>query len=89
MRNFILTTITTLLSIAAIGQVDTAQVYNFVDQMPLIPTCGTLDTSYVAKQKCTQDLLLDFIYRNVQYPCLLYTSPSPRDATLSRMPSSA
>ena len=24
-----------------------------------------------------------------QQPCLLYTSPSPRDATLSRMPSSA
>ena len=23
------------------------------------------------------------------YTCLLYTSPSPRDATLSRMPSSA
>ena len=23
------------------------------------------------------------------FPCLLYTSPSPRDATLSRMPSSA
>ena len=27
----------------------------------------------------------DFVY----IPCLLYTSPSPRDATLSRMPSSA
>ena len=26
---------------------------------------------------------------NGRYPCLLYTSPSPRDATLSRMPSSA
>ena len=26
---------------------------------------------------------------NVYYSCLLYTSPSPRDATLSRMPSSA
>ena len=26
---------------------------------------------------------------NVTYTCLLYTSPSPRDATLSRMPSSA
>ena len=26
---------------------------------------------------------------NVYYNCLLYTSPSPRDATLSRMPSSA
>ena len=25
----------------------------------------------------------------LQYSCLLYTSPSPRDATLSRMPSSA
>ena len=26
---------------------------------------------------------------SVAQPCLLYTSPSPRDATLSRMPSSA
>ena len=25
----------------------------------------------------------------LNYTCLLYTSPSPRDATLSRMPSSA
>ena len=25
----------------------------------------------------------------IHYICLLYTSPSPRDATLSRMPSSA
>ena len=28
-------------------------------------------------------------YMNMFYSCLLYTSPSPRDATLSRMPSSA
>ena len=28
-------------------------------------------------------------YINITYACLLYTSPSPRDATLSRMPSSA
>ena len=27
--------------------------------------------------------------KNTAYACLLYTSPSPRDATLSRMPSSA
>ena len=26
---------------------------------------------------------------NITHSCLLYTSPSPRDATLSRMPSSA
>ena len=35
---------------------------------------------------------IDFIIRvgiSVGNPCLLYTSPSPRDATLSRMPSSA
>ena len=31
---------------------------------------------------------LNEIWGNVE-PCLLYTSPSPRDATLSRMPSSA
>ena len=29
------------------------------------------------------------IYLNLQSPCLLYTSPSPRDRTRSRMPSSA
>ena len=28
-------------------------------------------------------------YTNVDYACLLYTSPSPRDRTRSRMPSSA
>ena len=29
------------------------------------------------------------IFLSFQYPCLLYTSPSPRDRTRSRMPSSA
>ena len=29
------------------------------------------------------------LLRELTLPCLLYTSPSPRDATLSRMPSSA
>ena len=29
------------------------------------------------------------IVNHVVFVCLLYTSPSPRDATLSRMPSSA
>ena len=28
-------------------------------------------------------------FNTITYTCLLYTSPSPRDATLSRMPSSA
>ena len=33
--------------------------------------------------------LLGAIYGLLAYPCLLYTSPSPRDRTRSRMPSSA
>ena len=32
---------------------------------------------------------LNNIPKHMQNACLLYTSPSPRDATLSRMPSSA
>ena len=32
---------------------------------------------------------LESVEANVVYLCLLYTSPSPRDATLSRKPSSA
>ena len=49
------------------------------------PTAGLTGTSY-AENNATQlfNLCLD------RYKaCLLYTSPSPRDATLSRMPSSA
>ena len=34
-------------------------------------------------------LIDDSPYKAMNNPCLLYTSPSPRDATLSRMPSSA
>ena len=32
---------------------------------------------------------IKFVYREESYNCLLYTSPSPRDRTRSRMPSSA
>ena len=38
-------------------------------------------------KKATQ-VALDWKFQGPR-PCLLYTSPSPRDATLSRMPSSA
>ena len=34
-------------------------------------------------------LAIDSVRKQTLTPCLLYTSPSPRDATLSRMPSSA
>ena len=33
--------------------------------------------------------IIPWLEKKFSQPCLLYTSPSPRDATLSRMPSSA
>ena len=37
-----------------------------------------------------KDIAAGYLYfTNASIACLLYTSPSPRDATLSRMPSSA
>ena len=49
---------------------------------------GMMDVSY---QPSSSDMPnpeeMDFISKN--YTCLLYTSPSPRDGLLSRMPSSA
>ena len=39
--------------------------------------------------ECTWDQLSNWVTYGFTKPCLLYTSPSPRDATLSRMPSSA
>ena len=41
-------------------------------------------------QKITKDTLNDIVSQGFEYSfCLLYTSPSPRDGLLSRMPSSA
>ena len=48
--------------------------------------------SFVKEDYTIRDYISKFlISNNVGYSgiCLLYTSPSPRDATLSRMPSSA
>ena len=45
---------------------------------------------YVAKYKALKDYKsLNTVLASGLLICLLYTSPSPRDATLSRMPSSA
>ena len=46
--------------------------------------------SNIAVEMSTEHRYFTGVSGNTQYRgCLLYTSPSPRDATLSRMPSSA
>ena len=37
----------------------------------------------------SQQAIKHRIKKGIQLPCLLYTSPSPRDRSVSRMPSSA
>ena len=54
------------------------QANKLAEEMSISPSYLNLIES--GKRKIDGDLLLS---------CLLYTSPSPRDATLSRMPSSA
>ena len=68
----------------ALGQGPSSQVGQAVpDKHP--------DTNYCQRlQQEIQSKKHGFLAGNVTYYiCLLYTSPSPRDATLSRMPSSA
>ena len=55
----------------------------------LTPVASGVLTEFSTAPK-QQDQFYGFRYKTTLYvPCLLYTSPSPRDATLSRMPSSA
>ena len=42
-----------------------------------------------SKAEVDVEKLVRSVMRDVGYTCLLYTSPSPRDGLLSRMPSSA
>mgnify|MGYP003321311060 CR=1 FL=1 len=49
-------------------------------------------TRFIGLSDWSSEKIMDFIIRcdpDVVQPCLLYTSPSPRDGLLSRMPSSA
>ena len=52
---------------------------------------GKMDMHVERRESCGGDTPKHFhpATGTLVYVCLLYTSPSPRDATLSRMPSSA
>ena len=56
-----------------------------MDGRPRLISCGSRSLTSAEKNYATIELELLAVW----YACLLYTSPSPRDATLSRMPSSA
>ena len=50
---------------------------------------GFLRDHIVAVEKPLSEIEKDFLDSAMPEDCLLYTSPSPRDGLLSRMPSSA
>ena len=69
-----------------IGQTSFAGIPIHLNRHVLIPRPETESLVYWIKSREPDDLaILDICSGS----CLLYTSPSPRDATLSRMPSSA
>ena len=81
--------------------IDSNTVMVFMKGTKLMPQCGFSNNvvqilNSLGVEFNTFDVLSDFEIREgikefSEWPtiCLLYTSPSPRDATLSRMPSSA
>lgn len=55
----------------AFGQtetVDTSKVYPVAEYMPMVSNCAAWDTTYQVQTQCSQEVLLKFIYANVQYP---------------------
>ena len=61
---------------------------------PVARRIGSFPTRYVSGMSFSPDgkklIVRNYLTAHLYIrPCLLYTSPSPRDATLSRMPSSA
>ena len=73
----------TLSLLAACGGQETAA--PVVEEIDLTTLADSVDVDTVHAIKDNPGVFL----LDVREPCLLYTSPSPRDGLLSRMPSSA
>ncbi|MCI5083405.1 MAG: energy transducer TonB [Saprospiraceae bacterium] len=43
-------------------------IYQVVKEMPRFPGCEEQDTTMAAKYKCSQQVLLSFVYQNIVYP---------------------
>ena len=62
----------------------------YADDIVLIaPNELNLQSIITVVEKWCKTWQMSLNVNKLTYSCLLYTSPSPRDATLSRMPSSA
>ena len=58
-------------------------------QNPILPIYRKREVGFAVSQSGAKLLVVSGPFRGFDYPCLLYTSPSPRDQRGSRMPSSA
>jgi len=72
MKKFYTTLFLLFLGIIGFSQnettVDTSKIYPVAEYMPMVANCAALDTSYLVQRQCSQEVLLKFIYANVQYP---------------------
>ena len=74
-----------------------ASKYKFFIFVNLIILFNSFNSYYLAQTKqnsiiklfCLQSVKEEMMKAEMVYSCLLYTSPSPRDLSTSRMPSSA
>jgi len=58
-------------TVFAFGQtepIDTSKVYPVAEYMPMVANCAAWDTTYQMQRQCSQEVLLKFIYANVNYP---------------------
>ena len=60
-----------------------------IDPSSLATHMATFEKSFVGQWLALDSSQISWLLPMQLFTCLLYTSPSPRDATLSRMPSSA
>lgn len=45
-----------------------SEIFKIVEQMPRFPGCEDLDGNKKAKEECSKDKMLDYIYENLEYP---------------------